>query len=144
MPRRECQPDGSATQCREWCDFADGQVNIEKDRTTNGYDLTIDGVLGGPIIVAASALKFDHARDLVYAEPLAVTGVVYNAIYDFYNVQGSGNYDIGLDVRNYASGLFPISGIDFGETVSILGHGTGVYELASYSTDYIKLTGLYY
>jgi len=38
--------------------------------------------------------------------------------------------------------VFPFNGVDFGETVSILNYFTGVYELGSYSTDYIRLTGL--
>ncbi|MGD2278886.1 MAG: interleukin-like EMT inducer domain-containing protein, partial [Candidatus Omnitrophota bacterium] len=101
-----------ATQCRAWWDFADGQENVEKDRTTNGYDLTISGVTAGPAVAFDTAFKFDHAGESVYAEPTAVTGVVYNAVYEFSGVQGSGNYDIGLDARNYASGLFPVSGIE--------------------------------
>jgi len=38
--------------------------------------------------------------------------------------------------------VFPFNGVDFGETISILNYSTGVYKLGSYSTDYIKLTGL--
>ncbi|MHA1562495.1 MAG: hypothetical protein ACTSPA_10260 [Promethearchaeota archaeon] len=42
----------------------------------------------------------------------------------------------------YSTSAFPFNGVDFGETESILGYATGVYKLGSYSTDYIRLTGL--
>ncbi|MHA1611650.1 MAG: hypothetical protein ACTSYU_06320 [Promethearchaeota archaeon] len=64
---------------------------------------------------------------------------------------GEYNYDF-IDLAETAptriyyigTSTLPVTGSDFGETISVLDYATGVYLLGDYSTDYIALTGQNY
>jgi len=69
-----------------------------------------------------------------------IANLVHSGIYDYlsFDLEEHSPRIYNLD----ATSNFPITGVSFGETVSILDYATGVYMLGDYSTDYIRLDGL--
>ena len=93
--------------------------------------------------INAALVKFGFAKtfDDVFHDWRIANLIHTSGFYD-YNYMDIGETDPTRLYELDATTTFPFNGVDFGETISILGYSTGIYNLGSYSTDYIKLTGL--
>ncbi|MHA1900734.1 MAG: hypothetical protein ACTSW5_07560 [Promethearchaeota archaeon] len=93
------------------------------------------------INAALDAFGYAKTFDDVYHDWRIANLIHSSGEYD-YNLMDLGMTDPARLYELDATSAFPFNGVDFGETVSILGYSTGIYKLGSYSTDYIKLSGL--